>query len=832
MEKLRKSFRKISTRRRTNRGAIDTDSIQYKSSLKNSSTPSALKTPSNTPTVAPSLARFHDDSPIATNKDKEWQEDERLVRIGKSNFKVKYLGYIEVKEPRGMDICENAVSELKKYKKFKEKGIDLASLQSGESNLEPPSTPIGTFIRKMSFRRSGRTRTREPKQLSSLDDSTIGSTTQSPDRKTSTDNNLYTTTEGKKYKLINKKSILWISPDSLRVHEDISRNTLLLDQTIEKVSFCAPDSNHPKLFSYICRDGTTRKWWCYSFSARKNVKGERLSHAVGCAFTACLKRKQDLEKHARAKSVASSSVERDRTNKTNREDKENRQGSSKDDKSNNQDRSKHKSGQSESHLTRSTTDPVLSTVEKRLPVHHDEESEEAKTELTKKKIDEKHPELRKSLRRRPRADNKSELKPFVKQLVADATTVNSNKNDSDGTLSPKSGTLSGADTLTLKSQTEGTSLVPELKATKSENHTEVTNGNKNDQTKNLSLQSNSTVGCDCIDKFLNQTSNSCDKSSVIDNDSLKGLTGSKYLQSMSKESAENHSSYTLTNNMTARRGSSNLPTSNSLMQGVHLSASPLPCVPTIPARTTGPKTLVTPTNLPYDDRGTESVYRHRPGSVAASIATTADPVLQPVKSIDTILNSSLKLHQHHPVIPARAINTINQANSNNHIENAHKSISQNHTGVSINSTGIKPSEWDPWSADRDNIPLQPSKPETPILQPVKNHTDNITSHQTSLVKENPNTQISKSNTINTISLQTPSLALPGSPNGYRPQIPNRSYSESFPTEVMSILPNVVPKATVETNPFLRDMQQQAELKSRQLQKNFSARGEEWLQQLK
>nr|DBA20824.1 TPA: hypothetical protein GDO54_017567 [Pyxicephalus adspersus] len=70
---------------------------------------------------------------------------------------------------------------------------------------------------------------------------------------------------------------------------------LIVDQTIEKVSFCAPDRNFDKAFSYICRDGTTRRWICHCFMALKD-SGERLSHAVGCAFAACLERKQKREK--------------------------------------------------------------------------------------------------------------------------------------------------------------------------------------------------------------------------------------------------------------------------------------------------------------------------------------------------------------------------------------------------------------------------------------------------------------------------------------------------------------------------------------------------------
>lgn len=51
---------------------------------------------------------------------------------------------------------------------------------------------------------------------------------------------------------------------------------LILDQTIEKVSFCAPDRNFERAFSYICRDGTTRRWICHCFMAVKDsVSPER-----------------------------------------------------------------------------------------------------------------------------------------------------------------------------------------------------------------------------------------------------------------------------------------------------------------------------------------------------------------------------------------------------------------------------------------------------------------------------------------------------------------------------------------------------------------------------
>ena len=90
------------------------------------------------------------------------------------------------------------------------------------------------------------------------------------------------------------RGLLHVSGDGLRVVDDDTKG-LIVDQTIEKVSFCAPDRNHERGFSYICRDGTTRRWMCHGFLACKD-SGERLSHAVGCAFAVCLERKQRRDK--------------------------------------------------------------------------------------------------------------------------------------------------------------------------------------------------------------------------------------------------------------------------------------------------------------------------------------------------------------------------------------------------------------------------------------------------------------------------------------------------------------------------------------------------------
>ncbi|XP_053210604.1 protein numb-like isoform X2 [Panonychus citri] len=90
------------------------------------------------------------------------------------------------------------------------------------------------------------------------------------------------------------KGTLFVTGDGLRVVDEETKG-LLVDQTIEKVSFCAPDRNNDKGFSYVCRDGTTRRWMCHGFHARKD-SGDRLSHAVGCAFAVCLERKQKRDK--------------------------------------------------------------------------------------------------------------------------------------------------------------------------------------------------------------------------------------------------------------------------------------------------------------------------------------------------------------------------------------------------------------------------------------------------------------------------------------------------------------------------------------------------------
>ena len=139
----------------------------------------------------------------------KWETDEDRVRSNHCEFKVKYLGFIEVDESRGMEVCEKAVKEL---------------LQS-----------------------KGKA------------------------------------TKGK----------LHVTGDGLRVVD--KKGGMLVDQVIEKVSFCAPDRNHHHGFAYISRDGTSRRWLCHGFMSRRD-SGERLSHAVGVAFAVCLENKQARER--------------------------------------------------------------------------------------------------------------------------------------------------------------------------------------------------------------------------------------------------------------------------------------------------------------------------------------------------------------------------------------------------------------------------------------------------------------------------------------------------------------------------------------------------------
>jgi len=146
-------------------------------------------------------------------KSSKWETDDTKVRDNHCEFKVKYLGSLEVAESRGMEVCEAAIRSLK-----------ARSTNQGGKAVQ---------------------------------------------------------------------GVLHVSGDGLRV-VDKKTQGMLVDQVIEKVSFCAPDRNFSKGFAYISRDGTSRRWVCHGFLARRE-SGERLSHAVGVAFAVCLERKQSRE---------------------------------------------------------------------------------------------------------------------------------------------------------------------------------------------------------------------------------------------------------------------------------------------------------------------------------------------------------------------------------------------------------------------------------------------------------------------------------------------------------------------------------------------------------
>ena len=72
---------------------------------------------------------------------------------------------------------------------------------------------------------------------------------------------------------------------------DEETNEVVFEQPIEKVSFCSPYPGHTRLFSYIAREPTKKSWICHCFASMKDP-GERVCHAMGCAFTACMRRQQ------------------------------------------------------------------------------------------------------------------------------------------------------------------------------------------------------------------------------------------------------------------------------------------------------------------------------------------------------------------------------------------------------------------------------------------------------------------------------------------------------------------------------------------------------------
>lgn len=92
--------------------------------------------------------------------------------------------------------------------------------------------------------------------------------------------------------------------------------TIILNNQFKLVSIRAPDGNNERGFAYICRDGTTRRWMCHGFHAVGNT-GERLSHAVGCAFAICLERKQKRDREAAELTAAAAALNNRNSNNNN-----------------------------------------------------------------------------------------------------------------------------------------------------------------------------------------------------------------------------------------------------------------------------------------------------------------------------------------------------------------------------------------------------------------------------------------------------------------------------------------------------------------------------------
>lgn len=802
MERLRKSFRKFSTRRRNRNlsshkssqkqaiSHIETDSIQFQ----NTPAPAYLKTPENTPTVAPSLSRFIDETPLeSSDKHPDWQMDERLVKQGKSNFRVKFLGYIEVKEARGMDVCEEAVKQLK-YEKMRKK--------------DEKAEPLRKFIRTVSFRgrrgfhesissnrnNNNNNLINQPNSPALNNNNPDGIPTQLGESiaRSATKTTLNVTKSGRKFLILNKKSVLWISPDSLRVLED-KTSTLLLDQTIEKVSFCAPDSQYAKMFSYICRDGTTRKWWCYSFEARKGVKGERLSHAVGCAFTACLKRKQDLEKHAKEAEKLSKIDENNETPK-----KLLSKNDDGDPNNNNQ----------ESAENHQITDPKKLTKSPNIN-RQISQIELEKAERTKTIVDEKHPELRNSMRRRPKGGRNVKLISLnqdnstinrdqsFNEMSVDVTPVNLLESPRTPKLSPRNGQNLGK--MASNQQSPISPLAqPKFQEMSVDQPIET-------KINNISAEGdNENCNCTIANVVPVTTSHSCDKSSFIDNDSIKGLNGSKQpLQSLSHES--NNFLFPGTNAQGSGDGPPQRTVShNQILDQQKFLQTPMNRVTNnlqsqvIKEQPSNASTLM---QSPSNAMPNNNTNNTKPPSYPNSVATSVDPVLQPIKSIDSIMNRDL--------------------------------------GPEI--LNIKPSQWNPWEPDsiRNNnsvnvtknhhLPPNPSlnptqiqskensiiKPEIPCLQPDINHSVNITNHSNvsqsstqapSIPQRRPvkrNDSHAKKNNNNNIELVTKPNNINNDENATDHGNTNNKKSPLLPDDLQ--LTNLPINNLTSTNPFMQDV---------------------------
>ena len=210
MKKLYRSFRRLGHSDR-DKSTQDHRRSSFREQLQNDVAPPTVQTTSKT----------NSDGQTSSNappKPPEWEKDEELVRGSHCQFRVKYLGAKEVNDSRGMELCDDAFSSLLyKYKQLKKSG-PLAAVNNKLLRSKNSSAHV------------------------------VSSGSQRPAQ----------------------NAIFYISSDGLRVVDENSKS-LIVDQTIEKVSFCAPVRLNPKGFAYIARDGATKRWMCHVLLA-KDVK--------------------------------------------------------------------------------------------------------------------------------------------------------------------------------------------------------------------------------------------------------------------------------------------------------------------------------------------------------------------------------------------------------------------------------------------------------------------------------------------------------------------------------------------------------------------------------
>lgn len=157
------------------------------------------------------------------SKKDQWKSDENAVRHETCDFQVKYLGYTEVHESKGTDICKHSFHRLK----YDESGVSLAHI----------------------FNRNK--------------------------RRNSTDSH-------------HQYATFHINGDAVRIVDE--NDEILVETPIARISFCCPIGQHVKGFTFICRGEVPWKWNCHAMEAVEDL-GERLNHAVGCAFSVCLEKR-------------------------------------------------------------------------------------------------------------------------------------------------------------------------------------------------------------------------------------------------------------------------------------------------------------------------------------------------------------------------------------------------------------------------------------------------------------------------------------------------------------------------------------------------------------